>query len=377
MSKSLNFWEAVATLVGTIIGAGILGIPFAVHKVGFGVGLFFLFILGIAVMFVHLMVGEMMLRNKEDHQIAGCVKKYVGHGWQYVEYLAMIVGNYGALLAYIIGIGAVLAALWGGDAMWHSIIFWLVGAIVLYFGLKWVKVIELIMVLGVFAVVLIISGAGASSLSQISWFNDIDFHNILLLYGVVLFAYAGTGAIFSVKRILNEERRLIKKAIVYAGLIAMVVYVLFTATVLAVCNGNVTQVATVGLGSTLGKWAIIAGNLFAFFTLSTSFLSVGLGLKQIFEYDIKINRKTAWLLVAIVPFLLFLSGIRDFITILGIVGSLSFGASGILIVTAYRRAKKLGDQRPVYALSRSALMEISLLIMFSAGIVYAIWDMVR
>ncbi|MFH0814750.1 MAG: aromatic amino acid transport family protein [Candidatus Falkowbacteria bacterium] len=377
MSKSLNFWEAVATLVGTIIGAGILGIPFAVHKVGFGAGLIFLFVLGIAVMFVHLMVGEMMLRNKEDHQIAGCVKKYVGHGWQYLEYLAIFIGNYGALLAYIIAIGAVLSAMWGGDAEWHSIIFWLAGSIVLYFGLKWVKVIELIMVIGVFSVVLIISGAGASSLSQITWFENIGFHNTFLLYGVILFAYAGTGAIFSVKKILNEERRLIKKAIVYAGLIAMVVYVLFTATVLAICGGNVTEVATVGLGSALGRWAIIVGNLFAFFTLSTSFLSVGLGLKQIFEYDLKINHRVAWLLVVFVPFLLFLSGIRDFITILGVVGAFSFGASGILIVTAYRRAKKLGDQRPVFALSRSALMEILLLIMFSAGIVYAIWDMVR
>jgi amino acid permease len=122
---------------------------------------------------------------------------------------------------------------------------------------------------------------------------------------------------------------------------------------------------------------IVAGNIFAFFTLSTSFLSLGIGLKQILEFDLRVDRRIAWLLVALAPFLLFLSGFKDFISILSLVGSISFGVSGLLIIAAYRRAKKLGDQRPAYALARSSLIEIALCLMFAAGIVYSFWDMIR
>jgi tyrosine-specific transport protein len=377
MLKSLNFWEAVATLVGTIIGAGILGIPFAVSKVGFGVGLLLLVFLGLAVMFVHLMVGELMLRTKEDHQITGCIKKYLGRGWAAIEYCSLIVGNCGALLAYVIGVGSVLAALWGGSKDLFSIVFWFFGAIILYFGLKWVKVVELVMVLGVFIVIAAIAGLSLPSFQGLPWFNSFNLNDLLLPYGVILFAFAGTGSIFSVKRILNNERRLIKKAIIVSGLIAMVIYVLFTLIVLGVCDGKITEVATVSLGNMVGPALIVAGNIFAFFTLSTSFLSLGIGLKQILEFDLRVDRRIAWLLVALAPFLLFLSGFKDFISILSLVGSISFGVSGLLIIAAYRRAKKLGDQRPAYALARSSLIEIALCLMFAAGIVYSFWDMIR
>ena len=36
----LDFWEAVATVVGTIIGAGIFGIPYVVAKAGFLTGIY-------------------------------------------------------------------------------------------------------------------------------------------------------------------------------------------------------------------------------------------------------------------------------------------------------------------------------------------------
>ena len=40
MNKKLLLWEAIATLVGTIIGAGILGIPYVIAKAGFWTGIF-------------------------------------------------------------------------------------------------------------------------------------------------------------------------------------------------------------------------------------------------------------------------------------------------------------------------------------------------
>ncbi len=48
-----KFWYAVAVLVGSTVGVGIYGMPFAFQKAGFGVGL--LFLLGV--------VGLVLLSN--------------------------------------------------------------------------------------------------------------------------------------------------------------------------------------------------------------------------------------------------------------------------------------------------------------------------
>ena len=52
-----KFWATTFTLTGTIIGAGILGLPYVFAKSGFLVGLFWLVVLGAIMIFVNLSLG--------------------------------------------------------------------------------------------------------------------------------------------------------------------------------------------------------------------------------------------------------------------------------------------------------------------------------
>ena len=61
MSK--NFCGATATLIGTIVGVGIFGVPYVVAKSGFLLGLLFLFGLGGVALLLHLFYGEIVLRT--------------------------------------------------------------------------------------------------------------------------------------------------------------------------------------------------------------------------------------------------------------------------------------------------------------------------
>ncbi|MEK6816901.1 MAG: aromatic amino acid transport family protein, partial [Nanoarchaeota archaeon] len=63
-----KYLEAIATLVGTIIGAGVLGIPYVVAKSGIKIGLVHILLLGIAILFINLYVAEISLRTKKTHQ---------------------------------------------------------------------------------------------------------------------------------------------------------------------------------------------------------------------------------------------------------------------------------------------------------------------
>ena len=77
-SDKKRFFSAVSILVGTCIGAGVLGIPYVAAQVGFFVALAYIMLIGLLVFTINLYFGEVILRTKGDHQIAGYAGKYLG-----------------------------------------------------------------------------------------------------------------------------------------------------------------------------------------------------------------------------------------------------------------------------------------------------------
>ena len=49
---------ALSTLIGTIVGAGMFGLPFAIVQSGLFASLFYFLLLGICVTYLHLFFGE-------------------------------------------------------------------------------------------------------------------------------------------------------------------------------------------------------------------------------------------------------------------------------------------------------------------------------
>ena len=64
MIPTAHFFEGTALLIGTIVGAGILGIPFVVAKVGLTIGLAYIVGIGILFLLLNLMMGEMGLPER-------------------------------------------------------------------------------------------------------------------------------------------------------------------------------------------------------------------------------------------------------------------------------------------------------------------------
>lgn len=73
-----KFIPALATMVGTIIGAGFLGIPYVTGKSGFIPGAIWLIVLSLFMLLVNLYLGEVILRTKTTHQLTGYAKIYAG-----------------------------------------------------------------------------------------------------------------------------------------------------------------------------------------------------------------------------------------------------------------------------------------------------------
>ncbi|MBU4360575.1 hypothetical protein L6278_00125 [Candidatus Parcubacteria bacterium] len=373
--KELPLLQATSTLIGTIIGAGILGIPYVFAKAGFWTGVVVLAVITFAMLAMKLMFGEITLRTYGNHQISGYVEKYLGKFWKNLTSIILILTISGSILAYFIGIGEVLAEIFKGSAFIWGFAFYILASIFLYFGLKLIKNIELIFTGIIFLIVLTILFLSQQHF-ELGNLANFDFSKLLIPYGVVLFACSGIIAVPEVRKILSRREYLFKKSILLGVLIPSVIYLIFAWIVVGVTGANTTEIATVGLGRIMGYKIIIIGNIFAFFTMATSFLTLGLGLKETFNFDFKIKHVWAWLLTIIMPLVIYASGLKNFIQILGLVGALGFGINGVIYIFTYWVARKKSERHPEYILPKktTAVISVFLVLIFVGGLIYTIFN---
>ena len=372
----LAFFEAIATLTGTIIGAGVLGIPYVAAKSGFLTAALDLFILTAAVVILYLYVGEVVLRTKKQHQLTGYAEKYLGKWGKRLFMLTMIFGIYGALIAYMIGEGGALNAIFNGvfSNLTFSLIFFGIGASIIFIGLRAIKESELLMsniVIGIIILICILA------FSSVNFENLIKFEltEIFFPYGVILFALAGAVAIPEMKEELKDLRQL-KRAIIIGAMIPPALYLFFALVVVGVTGINTTEVASIGLGNLMGEYMVIFGNLFAIFAMATSFLTLGLALKEMYNYDYGVNKHLAWLLTIVPPLVMFLLFKKGFVEVIGVTGGIAMGLEGILIALMFQKAKKMGDRKPEYSITGNRFISYGLVVIFALGIVYTIWSLV-
>lgn len=364
--------EAVFMITGMTIGAGILGLPYVVSQVGLIIGLIYILVLGLVVMMLNLIIGEIAVRTKENFQLPGFAGKYLGSWAKTVMSLIIILTGYGALLAYIVGEGEALSAMFGGDKVWWSVCFWSIGSILIWRGLQTVKNVEKI--LSVIVIGLIV-GLCLFLLDkfQVTNFFYSDLTKLFLPYGVILFALNATPAIAEAHALLPNSQKHFRKAIIIGGLIPIAVYMLFVLAVVGFSGLNTTEIATIGLDHQFGGWVNACANLFAALAMGTGFLGVGIALKQSLVWDHKVGRHLAEFAVVSVPLILFLFGFRSFVSILDIIGGLFIGIEAVLLVMIAYKARKRGDiDASRYGLNNFWIVAVPVLLFFSAASIYTV-----
>jgi tyrosine-specific transport protein len=379
MKKSkIAQWQAIAAMMGSIMGAGILGLPYALSQGGIMNGFLLMIVIGIMIMFLHLFVGEIVLSSKNAHQLTGYANKYLGPVGKWVMFQTFMVASYGSLLAYIIGGGEVLQALFGGNNKLWTLLFFCIGSVLLYIGLKVIKKIGFLLMFGLLAIIIILAIACLGHWESTNLVS-FDMMKLFAPYGVVLFSFLGASSIYQARKILEGREKLLKQTIIISSLLPLFIYMLFVIIVVGVTGLSTTEIATVGLGNVIGPEINILGNLFAFLTLSTSFLVLGNAVKETYFYDFdlikdkELDRFVSWILTISIPLFLFIMGNTDFIKILSFVGAIAGGLEGILLVLIYRKLKLRGASRkPEYTIKNYQALAFILLFMFIGGIVYTL-----
>jgi tyrosine-specific transport protein len=371
--------EAVSTLVGTVIGAGVLGLPYIIAKAGLLNGIILLLLLGATVTLMYLYYGEIILRTKKIHQLSGYAEKYLGKWGKLVATISFLISIYGAMIAYLLGSGSALSSIFGGSSLVFTIIFLAAGAILVHKGIAAVEKSESYLMFIVLGLILFIS---ALCIGKIQPANLTGFkaETLFLPYGLILFALHGTNAIPEMREELIKDRRLLKKSIIIGMLIPIAAYILFSVVVVGVvgANGFATlgddeKIATVALIPYLGSHLAVIGNLFAVFAVTTSFLSVSLSLKDMFMYDFNLDERLAFVLTFLPPLIPVLLRLTSFIMILELMGIIVGGITAFLIVLMFWKSKRLGDREPEYTMNSNPLMGLIILFIVLLGTIYALF----
>ncbi|MFH1047188.1 MAG: aromatic amino acid transport family protein [Patescibacteria group bacterium] len=345
MHHGNNFWLAVATLVGTIIGVGIFGVPYAMSQVGLVLALVYVVALGGIQLLQSLFFAETVIACEEKSRLAGLAGRYLGPRFRLVSAVSSVLGFWGGLIAYILVGGTflhfILSPLIGGDVYYYQLGWGLVGGIIIYFGLDFVEKIDFAstMALGVALLVVVGMSAKHVDLANFAHFAAGDY---FLPYGVILFSLSGMSAIPEMEDELGGNYRGFRRAIVWGTVLATGLTVLFALAVYGVTGAATTADAVTGLRAVMGNGITVFAAAFGFLAVATSYFIIAIGLKSTFEYDYRIHRLPAWLLACGVPFGLVVIGVKNFISIVSFSGAVFGGVTAVMISLLYITVTKRG-----------------------------------
>jgi hypothetical protein len=126
--------------------------------------------------------------------------------------------------------------------------------------------------------------------------------------------------------------------------------------------------ASATAGTIEGYIAQIDGN--PLLTISSSYVMLGTALYESFHIDYHVRPSLAWLLGIVPPILIFLSGLRNFIDVVGLVGAVSGGVQAVLLLAAYLRARRTRLRDAELRLRFPSIAVWVLMAFFAAGAVH-------
>ncbi|MFH1711833.1 MAG: aromatic amino acid transport family protein [Patescibacteria group bacterium] len=342
-AKNKVFWRSVYPLVGSVIGVGIFGLPYAFAQAGFGIGMIHMAVI-IAVNMLTLIIYADIVINTNGHpRLPGIVRRFLGEQWSWLATFLHTVGIWGAMIAYIIIGGQFLHALFspvlGGGLMLFQLIFFSVCSLLLIGGLGFISKLEVYFVIALLLMLFVIL-TGSLPYFDVDNLSHVNAQNWFLPFGVVLFAFGGFAAIPEMAQVLGRYKNQLSKSIILGVTIVSIVYLVFSGVVVAVTGQGTSEEAIIGLGDYVGPWVLVVGAIIGLISVFTSFLILGISAMDTFIYDYKQRFLPSWLVTIIVPLVIYLAGARSFIGVIGFTGGLIVSLTGLLVIYTYFKAKK-------------------------------------
>lgn len=300
-------------ITGTAVGAGMLALPLATARIGFGLSIVSLLLIWFVTYISALLMLEITLAFKAPHNNYHTMSfKTLGKKGEIISWVSLLCLLYALCAAYVTGGGSILTQViatyfeieiphWVSSTMFTlvigSLVFW--GTAIVDWcnrGLMLLKFIAFII-----GMVLLMPSVNVETLSEAS----TSSYYFIAAFPILLTSFGFHPVIPSLAGYNNNDPVLLRKAITYGSLIPLVLYCIWEFVVKGIVpeTGNISFLKIVSQGGSVGdligsvakitqhRGIGVIMNVFSNTALATSFLGVSLALFDFLEDVVEKGRK--------------------------------------------------------------------------------------
>ncbi len=242
--------------------------------------------------------------------------------------------------AFLTGAAAVFRSWFGLPDVWGMLLFYVIGAGVVFIGMKLVGICEKIAVGSMLAVIGILFVATLrSDISPLpgGWHG---WNNVLAMYGMVSFSLSAVMSTPQVVKGLEGDPRRIRGSIALGLAINAGMILLITLMTLLGAGQNISEDgALVDLAALLGGWVSVVGYVFTLLALATSFWANTLNLRDIVGEQTGWSRHISWLAASLPCLLLAFFGLSSFVGFTRFASVIQV-VTGLGILVAYNLSRR-------------------------------------
>lgn len=346
--SKLTFFEATSIIVGHGVGSGILSVPYLASHNSLREILLILLFCYLFNVVLHLIIAELSYNN-HGAQFIKCLdaELFSGKLKQILTWTAFVTLGMSVIFnvsAFLTGAAAVFRSWLGLPDAVGMLLFYVIGAGVVFIGMKLVGICEKIAVGSMIAVVAIL--AGATFLSDMSplpsgWHG---FNNALALFSMVSFSLSAVMSTPQVVKGLEGDTKRIRGAIAAGlGINVGLIFVITLITLLGAGQNISEDGALVDLAAHLGGWVSILGYIFTLLALATSFWANTLNLRDIVHEQTHWGIRISWLAASLPCLAIAFFGAATFVGFTRFASIIQV-VTGIGIIIAYNLSRKRTGQ---------------------------------
>lgn len=349
--SKLNFLEATGIIVGHGVGAGILSVPYLASHNSFRETVFILIFAYLVALVLHLIIAELSYNNNgaqfvkcfDSELFAGKIKTVL----TWTAFILLGVSVIVNVSAFLTGAAAVFAQWFGLPDFVGILIFYVLGAGVVFIGMKLVgicekyAVIAMVVVMGVIFVATLMRGTEAL---PTGWRG---FNNALALFGMISFSLSAVMSTPQVVKGLGGDKKRIRSSIALGLAVNASLIFLITLTTLLGTGGDVSEEgAFVDLARRFGGWVAVVGYVFTLLALATSFWANTLNLRDIVSEQTGWGRRLSWLIASLPCLVLAMLGLDSFVGFTRFASIIQV-VTGIGIIVAYNCSRRRVGKSPI------------------------------
>ena len=220
------------------------------------------------------------------------------------------------------------------------LIFYVIGAGVVFIGMKLVGICEKYAVgaMAIVVIILFIASLNSNPHTLSTGFRGIN--NALAMFGSVSFSLSAVMSTPQVVKGLDGNPKRIRGAIVLGLAVNALLIFFVTLTTIIGCGTAITEDgALVDLANALGGWVSKIGYIFTLLALATSFWANTLNLRDIVHEQTKWGLRLSWLTASLPCLILAVFSLFGFVTLTRFAGIIQV-VTGLGIIVAYNFSRK-------------------------------------